>query len=146
MADQGAQGGARLDHVSRRIVEHIEQVGGLPQKVRTPEAAAAVLCVLSRRLSKGQAQDLANNLPEALQALVQPCAAHRGLASDVFDRDEFLRLLADHLQIDVADAERVARAVLQGVHEVLPQGELEHIRGQLPSELWQLWGPRRAAA
>ncbi|MDI3292114.1 DUF2267 domain-containing protein [Polyangium sp. 15x6] len=146
MANQGPQGGARIDPVSRRIVEHIEQVGGLPQKVRTPEAAAAVLCVLSRRLSKGGAQDLANSLPEALQTLVQPCAAHRGFESDVFDRGEFLQLLADHLQIQVGEAELVARAVLQGVRAVLPQGELEHIRGQLPSEIWELWGPRRVAA
>ncbi|MDI1431469.1 DUF2267 domain-containing protein [Polyangium sorediatum] len=146
MANQGAQGGARIDPVSRRIVEHIEQVGGLPQKVRTPEAAAAVLCVLSRRLSKGQAQDFARSLPEALQTLVHPCAAHRGLASDVFDRGEFLRLLAEHLKIEPGEAERVARAVLQGVHALLPQVEIEHLRSQLPSELWELWGPRRVAA
>lgn len=146
MADQGPQGGARIDPVSRRIVEHIEHVGGLPQKVRTPEAAAAVLCVLSRRLSKGEAHDLASRLPEALQTLVQPCATHRGLESDVFDREEFLRLLADHMQIDVGEAELVARAVLQGVRAVLPQVEIEHVRSQLPSEIWELWGPRRAAA
>ncbi|MDI1450219.1 DUF2267 domain-containing protein [Polyangium sp. 6x1] len=146
MANQGTQGGPRIDPVSRRIVEHIEQAGRLPQKVRTPEAAAAVLCVLSRRLSKGEAKDLASCLPETLQSLVQPCAAHRDLASDVFDRGEFLNLLAEHLKIEAAEAERVARAVLQGVRALLPQGEIEHLRSQLSSELWELWGPHRAAA
>jgi uncharacterized protein (DUF2267 family) len=146
MANQGAQGGrAHLDVATQRIIEHIEQADGLPMKLRTAKTAAAVLCVMSRRMSKGHAQEMTESLPESLGALVQPCVEHHGSHTEMFDRAEFLRLLAEHLKIDENEAEICARAVLRAVHAVLPQGELEHVRNQLPNELWELWGPRRAA-
>lgn len=147
MAKESVQrGGPAVDAISERVFRRIEQSGALPPDVSAPEAAGAVLCVLSRRLSSGEAVDLAEALPSTLQAIVQPCAAHRQREAEVFGRRDFLDPLARHLDIDTRQAEAVTRSVFQAVRVEMDPREIDDVSTQLPADLRSLWGPRRAAA
>src|SRR5260370_33493708 len=54
----------------------------------------------------------------------------------VFDRQEFIRRVAEHLHIPDEQAELIVRAVFAAIQQ-LP-GELE-VEGHLPSDLQELW-------
>src|SRR5689334_17402364 len=86
-----------IDDASEQIFRQVEQSGALPPHLGAPEAVGAALCTLSRRLSGGEARDLASALPSTIQAIVQPCATHRDEDPEVFGRREFLETLAEHL-------------------------------------------------
>ncbi|WP_437284747.1 DUF2267 domain-containing protein [Sorangium sp. So ce406] len=139
-------GGLALDAKSARILERLERDDTLPVGVEAPDAAGAVLCVLSRRLSGGEAKDLAQALPPPLRRLVLPCVTHRGERPERFGRDKFLQMVAEHLDTTPTQAEAVARAVFSAIQAELPEEEVIAVESQLPSDLKELWGRRRPAA
>jgi CBS domain-containing protein len=134
------------DARSERVFQRIERTGALPAGLRAPEAAGAVLCVLSLRVSRGKAQDMVVALPPALQRIMQPCAVHRGDWPDTFGRAEFLQTLAQHLQMTTERAEGIARAVFSAVQAEMPMDEVISFEEQLPSDLKALWSHHRRAA
>jgi uncharacterized protein (DUF2267 family) len=121
------------------VEAEIERQGVLPPGMRGTDAAAAVLCVLAQRLSRGQARDLVAGLPEGLRPRVQACARHRGEPGDAFDYDEFRRRVAAHLDISEPEAEDTVRAVFAAVRRTLPAKEQHDVLDQLPRDLEQLW-------
>ncbi|MGK4005224.1 CBS domain-containing protein [Sorangium sp. So ce1036] len=132
-----------IDEVSEQIFRSVEQSGALPPNLRAPEAVGATLCTLSRRLSGGEARDLAAALPPTIQAIVQPCATHRDEQPEVFSRREFLETLAEHLQIDTDQARAVSQAIFAAVEREIPMKEVTDIESQLPADLKELWGRHR---
>jgi CBS domain-containing protein/uncharacterized protein (DUF2267 family) len=135
-----------IDAKSERVFRRIEQSGTLPKGLGAPEAAGTVLCVLSLRLSGGEARDAAAALPPTLQAIVQPCALHRAEQPDLFGRGELLQVLAQHLPASTEQAEAIARAVFSAVQAEMPMVEVTAVEGQLPGDLKELWGRHRRAA
>jgi uncharacterized protein (DUF2267 family) len=123
---------------------HIERSGVLPPNVTPAAAASAVLCVLSQRVSGGQAGDLRQAMPGPLRELFQRCPRHREEPPETFDRQEFLRRVADHLGIASDQAEAIARAVFAALQEQVPsvRPEVDDIESQLPRDLKELWRPR----
>jgi uncharacterized protein (DUF2267 family) len=121
------------------VEAEIERQGALPPGARGTDAAAAVLCVLAQRLSRGEARDLVAGLPEGLRPRVQSCARHRGERGEAFDYAEFLRRVAAHLHVSEPEAEDIARAVLAAVRRTLPAEEQRDVVDQLPRDLEQLW-------
>ncbi|WP_437565828.1 DUF2267 domain-containing protein [Sorangium sp. So ce542] len=134
-----------IDDVSEQIFRQVEQSGALPPHLGAPEAVGAALCTLSRRLSGGEARDLASALPSTIQAIVQPCATHRDEDPEVFGRREFLETLAEHLHIDTDQARAVSHAVFAAVEREIPMKEVTDIESQLPADLKELWGRHRFA-
>ncbi|KYF81663.1 hypothetical protein BE11_37975 [Sorangium cellulosum] len=132
-----------IDDASEQIFRQVEQSGALPPHLAAPEAVGAALCTLSRRLSGGEARDLAAALPSTIQAIVQPCATHRDEDAEVFSRREFLETLAEHLHIDTDQARAVSRAVFAAVERAIPTKEVTDIESQLPADLKDLWGRHR---
>ncbi|WP_129347676.1 CBS domain-containing protein [Sorangium cellulosum] len=132
-----------IDEVSEQIFRSVEQSGALPPNLRAPEAVGATLCTLSRRLSGGEARDLAAALPPTIQAIVQPCATQRDEQPEVFGRREFLETLAEHLQIDTDQARAVSQAIFAAVEREIPMKEVTDIESQLPADLKELWGRHR---
>jgi osmotically-inducible protein OsmY/uncharacterized protein (DUF2267 family) len=122
------------------VLDHIEQSGALPQGVSSFEAAAATLCALSLRLTADEARELMRYLPADVSRLVRPCARHRGAAVEVFDRDEFLRRVGDHLVVSVQESERITRAVFQTIRMWLPARDVRETAVELPQDLRDLWG------
>jgi osmotically-inducible protein OsmY/uncharacterized protein (DUF2267 family) len=122
------------------VLDHIERSGALPVGVSAAEGAAATLCVLSLRVSADEASHLMQFLPADVSRLVRPCARHRGASVEVFDRDEFLRRVGDHLVVSQQESERITRAVFEAVRLWLPSRDLREVGVQLPEDLHDLWG------
>jgi uncharacterized protein (DUF2267 family) len=122
------------------VLDHIERSGALPVGVSAAEGAAATLCVLSLRVSADEASNLMQFLPADVSRLVRPCARHRGASVEVFDRDEFLRRVGDHLVVSQQESERITRAVFEAVRLWLPSRDLQELGVQLPEDLHDLWG------
>lgn len=122
------------------VLDHIERSGALPVGVSAAEGAAATLCVLSLRVSADEASNLMQFLPADVSRLVRPCARHRGASVEVFDRDEFLRRVGDHLVVSQQESERITRAVFEAVRLWLPSRDLREVGVQLPEDLHDLWG------
>ena len=130
--------------LAERVFARIERSGVLPPSVTPATAVEAVLCVLTQRVSGGEAGDLRQSVPGPVRDLLQRCPRHRRDPPETFDRQEFLRRIAEHLEIDPAQAEAVARAVFAAIQEEVPsvRPEVDDIESQLPKDLKELWRPR----
>jgi uncharacterized protein (DUF2267 family) len=93
-----------------------------------------VFAALADRLSPHEAAELGAELPETLGDLL--AHAH---GDGTLDRDDFIEDLAARLDLDDADAEAVAAAVLGAVREVLePVVAIDQVLEALPPDLAQL--------
>jgi uncharacterized protein (DUF2267 family) len=121
------------------IEAEVEEQGVLPPGVRGTDAASAVLCVLAQRLTGGEAQDLVAALPKGLRTHLEGCVRYPLEQAEPFDRAEFLRRVANHLQVTEPQAEAIARAVFAAVQRRLPSVEVHDVASQLPRDLKDLW-------
>ena len=122
------------------VLDHIERSGALPSGVGAAEAATAALCVLSMRISADEGRELMRFLPADVSGLIRPCARHREAPPEVFNRDEFLRRISDHLVVSAQEAERITRAVFAAVRMWQPARDVREVAVQLPEDLQDLWG------
>ena len=112
-------------------VQHRLEYANLGQAVR---ATRAVLTTLGERLHEGEATDLASPLPmEIDRYLIEADHGQR------FDYPEFLDRVAEREGVDRADANYHAQQVLAVVAEVVPPGNLEKARNQLPEDFEKLF-------
>jgi len=98
------------------------------------EPARAALSVLADRLTAGEADDIASQLPKPLKEVMipgQPRAQGFGL-------EEFIRRVASRAGVPEEDATRGARAVMTTLREAISGGEFEDMMAQLPGEFSQL--------
>lgn len=100
-----------------------------------------VLELLGRRLARGEAADLAEELPPELRSFVL-----QSINAEGFGLEEFLTRLGVKEGISLSEAERRARAVLTVIAENISPGELDDILTELPEELRDLFRPKRAAS
>jgi uncharacterized protein (DUF2267 family) len=126
---------------AKRLSGLVEKQHVLPEDVDPREAISAVLCVLTLRLGKRQAEGAFKALPRPLRSMVDFCILHRGERARVFALDEFLRQVADHLDVTPHTARRVIRTVLTALRADLPPEEIEQVAQQLPSDIRSLWLP-----
>ena len=99
--------------------------------------ARATLETLAERLSGGQAQDLALQLPEELQGYVRKPDE----SPEPFGLAEFLERVQKRAAVDLESATNGVRAVLDTLREVVSAKEYGDFVDQLPKEFWQLTGP-----
>lgn len=133
-----------------RFFGQIQESGALPEDKTPEDAATAALCVLARRIPTGEAVHVLGTFPAALRTRFRVCMLHIGAGAESFNRERFLRLLAEHLDVDEGTAEDVARAVFGAVHTQFGNPALDELEGLLPDELKDLWrgaarGPRVGA-
>ncbi|MFG3557126.1 DUF2267 domain-containing protein [Micromonospora sp. NPDC047557] len=114
-------------------------------KVSTDQAAtltSATLETLADRISAGQAEDLAYQLPDGLDDnLRKPPPHRRDEHAKPFGFDEFVRRVADHPAVDRALAGAGVRAVLTTLREAVTRDEFEDAMAQLPKEFRQVTEP-----
>ncbi len=128
------------DPYSAAFFEAIESSGHLPRKVTAPEAVAGVLGVMLLRLPAGEAKGFVDGLPESVRALLRPFAAERPEEPASFDRDGFLRLVADQFGTDHEAALRLSRVVFAALEYELPvEEQVGQVEKKLPSGLRELW-------
>jgi uncharacterized protein (DUF2267 family) len=122
---------------AERLARDVEDEVHLPLHVTGAGALQTVLCVLSQRLSGGEAADLL----EALPAPARPrrCERHRRERPEKFGREGFVERVAAHLQVSNEEAEAITRAVVAVLPRWLPRKEVARVASQLPAELRHLW-------
>ena len=101
----------------------------LPTEGRAVRAARATLTTLGERIVEGEAADLASPLPmEIDRFLLEADSGQR------FPYDEFVDRVVEREGVDRSDAVYHAKVVVDLVSEVVPAGELEQVRSQLPED------------
>jgi uncharacterized protein (DUF2267 family) len=123
---------------SRRFLGEVSQRTGLNEK-EARKAATAVLCVLSRRISGGEARKLAGELPAPIRSFARACHLDRNATAGNFGLFEFLKRVADHLDANVEEARRIVPAVFAATRNQLSFAERESVESQLPEGLKELW-------
>jgi uncharacterized protein (DUF2267 family) len=97
-------------------------------------ATRAVLQTLADHLDRGEARDLADQLPPELA----PWVARGEREAERFDVDEFLRRVAEREGADVATAERDALAVFAALGQAVSPREISDVLSQLPKDFARL--------
>lgn len=104
-------------------------------------AIRATLTTLGERLHEGEATDLASPLPMEIDRYI--IEADHGQR---FDYDEFLDRVAERGSVDRADANYQAQRIVAFLAEVVPPGNIEKARNQLPDDFEKLFALVDAAA
>ncbi|MEW1589570.1 DUF2267 domain-containing protein [Micromonospora vinacea] len=114
-------------------------------KVSIDQAATltrATLETLGDRISAGQAEDIAYQLPGGLDDhLRKPPPIRREEHARSFGLDEFVRRVADHPAVDRAHAGAGVRAVFTTLREAVSRDEFNDAVAQLPKEFRQVFEP-----
>ncbi|MEU8129999.1 DUF2267 domain-containing protein [Micromonospora sp. NPDC049049] len=114
-------------------------------KVSTDQAAtltSATLETLADRISAGQAEDLAYQLPDGLDNHLRKPPPHRRQEhAQSYGLDEFVRRVADSPAVDRALAGAGVRAVLTTLREAVSRDEFNDAVAQLPKEFRQVIEP-----
>jgi uncharacterized protein (DUF2267 family) len=109
---------------------------GLP-KDQAESVAHATLRTLADRITGGEADDLAAQLPQPLKADLLKDQKD----AEPFDVDEFVRRVSERAHVDENTARTGATAVLDTVREAVTPGEFDDVTAQLPKEYRELVGP-----
>ncbi|WP_049970600.1 DUF2267 domain-containing protein [Haladaptatus cibarius] len=120
-------------------VQHRLKLG---EQGKTVRAIRATLTTLGERLQEGEAKDLAGPLPMEIDWYLE-----RAESGQRFHFDEFVDRVAEREGIERQDALFHAKGVLSLVAEVVPEGEYQQVRQQLPDEydpLFELVGNEEA--
>jgi uncharacterized protein (DUF2267 family) len=117
-----------VSHELERFLTTVQQKAGL-SRADAELATRATLETLAERLSKGEARDLAEELPPELAPWL---ATDTGAVA--FDRDEFIRRVAAREGVDVAAAERHAHAVFDALGRTVSKEELADMKAELPKD------------
>jgi uncharacterized protein (DUF2267 family) len=112
------------------------QRAGLPEET-AERIEHATLRTLADRISGGEAQDLAAQLPRQLQDDLRPPREE----AEAFGVDEFVRRVAERGDVDPAEARTGATAVLTTVRDAVTPGEFDDVLSQLSQEYVELVGP-----
>lgn len=113
--------------------DFVGRVHNRAQMASTDEAVAAIratLQTLGDRLAKGEASDLAAQLPEEIGTYLQL----EDEGGERFSLEEFFRRVAERESVDYPDAVYHARVVVEVIGEAITQGEMDDVRAQLPAE------------
>lgn len=97
-------------------------------------ATRATLQTLAERIVRGQADDMAAQLPPELAA-----ALHKPeQEAHAFDSEEFIRRVAERSELDTPTAERAARAVFTALEHTITPKELDDTAAELPRDYARL--------
>ena len=111
------------------FLDIVEEVSGLPRP-ESERAVRAVLWVLGRRISTGEAEDIAAFLPAELRPILTDAPE----PAQAFGLDEFVRRVAKLEGVDEATAFEHARAVFVALGQAVAPGELRDMASQLSKD------------
>lgn len=116
-----------------QFIEAVARRAGIPVTDATA-MTRATLETLAERISGGEAEDLAAQLPKELRDYLRK---QREFA-EPFGLAEFIRRVSARAGVDVGSASDTVPAVLATVREAVTAGEFEDVVSQLPREFWEM--------
>lgn len=119
---------------SDRFLKRVCELTGF-ERERSEHLVRAVLVTLSTRISPGEADDLAAQLPNSFAA----CLQHESKPAR-FDPDEFKRRVARVVPLANDQAAPAVRAVFTVLAEAISEGEMRQVLSQLGSGYESLVG------
>ena len=108
---------------------------GMPRD-RARVLIQAVLQTLAERLTGGEADDLAAQLPKPAKEWL----TRGGGPAESFGVDEFIRKVSEHARVRPEEAREATRAVFATLREAVSGGEFKDVMSQLPDEFSELAG------
>jgi uncharacterized protein (DUF2267 family) len=115
------------------FINSVAERAGLPRN-EAETLTHATLRVLSQRLTGGEAEDLAAQLPQQLKADLVPSEEK----AESFGADEFARRVAAITGTSDADAGAGVIAVLATIRDAVTAGEFDDVLAQLGREFAEL--------
>ena len=120
----------------QEFVQRVEEQVNVTQPATDTQRAAenaitATLETLSERLTGGETNDLASQLPTELQAPLQRTGEEQ---AEDFSLEEFYERVAEREGIDIETARQDASAVMTVLGLALTPSQLDDVRAQLPEE------------
>lgn len=126
---------ARAEATYDRMIAAVAKAGEL-DRGRAEQALIVATCMLCRRLTPDEAQDLIAQLPSKLQPGLQQCLDGPDRAvTDQTIRDELARTLG----LDAEAASTAMRGVFKVITEMVAPGQIANVRDQLPEEMKDLF-------
>jgi uncharacterized protein (DUF2267 family) len=116
-------------------MDYQEFVGQVQHRLELPEfgqavrATRATLTTLGERLEAGEASDLASPLPMEIDRFVLEAESGQR-----FSYTEFLDRVSERANVDKSDANYHAQQLVALLAEVVPPGNIEKARNQLPDD------------
>jgi len=119
----------------KEFLESVTVRGRLsPQQVE--RLTEATLTVLADRISAGEAEDLAAQLPKG----VRDWLVSKEEPAQKFDLEDFIRRVSERAAVDLDTATRGTWAVLSTIRRGVTTGEFEDMLAQLPKEFREFIG------
>ncbi|MHA0287621.1 DUF2267 domain-containing protein [Mycobacterium sp. C3-094] len=115
------------------FITRVAMAADLPQE-QAASLTRATLATLADRISGGEAQDLAAQLPAPLQSALVSTQEN----AQAFSFEEFVERVAKSADIDRDVAERGVDAVFVTLREAVTPGEFDDVLSQLPSDFQRL--------
>ncbi|MFW6135198.1 MAG: DUF2267 domain-containing protein [Chloroflexota bacterium] len=109
------------------FIREVQNRARLPSRGEAVRAIQATLETLAERITRGEADDLAAQLPPQLAAYLRDIET-----TDRFSVDDFFLRVAAKEAADIPDAAHHARAVIAVLQGAVTTGEIEDVRAQLP--------------
>ncbi|MFC4019176.1 DUF2267 domain-containing protein [Micromonospora sp. GCM10011542] len=128
-------------------MEYQDFINAVATRAKVPEDQAAILTratlqTLADRISAGQAENLAYQLPDGLDDhLRKPPPHRRDEHATSFGLEEFVRRVGDRQDVDRALAGAGVGAVLSTLREAVTRDQFEDAVAQLPKEFRQVLEP-----
>ncbi|WP_255945122.1 DUF2267 domain-containing protein [Streptomyces odontomachi] len=119
------------------FVAKVQDRGKYDDRRQSERAMTDVLQLFGQRITAGEAEDLASQLPDPLGEVV---LRSRSDTPESFGVTEFLRRLARQEGASPESAEKDAKAVLSTLGQAVSGGELNQVISQLPSGYAALLG------
>ena len=110
------------------FIATVQHEAGIPEK-QAERAVAATLATLAERISGGEAEDIAKQLPTELRRLLAD-----GSNAQAFDLEEFVRRVADREGVTLDSAEQHARAVFSALGRAVTHDEIADMASELPKD------------
>jgi uncharacterized protein (DUF2267 family) len=112
----------------------VAQRAGIPPYLAR-DLIHATLRTLSERLTRGEANDLASQLPKGIKDWLSGSSAP---TAEPFTLDEFVRRVATRANVPPEEARVGTEAVFTTLREAVTRGEFRQAMSQLPDEFYQL--------
>jgi uncharacterized protein (DUF2267 family) len=110
----------------------VRERADLPE-AEAEQVACRTLRTLSRRISVGEAEDIAERLPQQLRSCVELDGSRQ-----TFHLDGFIKRLEEQLGVDRGKAEREAKAVVAALWSTIGSDEFDDMRSELPKDFGPL--------